>query len=103
MKTTGKTNEIHYYRCFKCGAIHINANLTKFSKSKGLQNQFVEILQSFNIDKRIHKPILIQIKKLINSRYKEVIRFNTNTKKKITELKAELETIELRFATGKIP
>ena len=103
VKTTGKVNEIHYYKCFKCGAVHINANSTKYSKSEGLHNQFIEILAYFIIDKKVHQPISIQLKKLLNSQNKEIKKLNSAAKKKITELKTELEAIELRFATGKIP
>ncbi len=103
VKTTGLVNEMHYYKCFKCGAIHVNANTTKHSKSEGLHDQFNEILKSFVIEKELTMPIVIQLKKIINSRNKEVIKINTATKKKISELKKELETVEHRFAMGKIP
>ena len=103
VKRTGKINEIHYYKCFKCGAVHVNANSTKFSKTEGLHNQFLGILECFIISKKIQKPISVQLKKLITLRNKEMTKFNSVAKKKITELKAELEAIELRFATGKIP
>ena len=101
--STGDIRLTHYYKCFKCGAIHVNANTTKNSLSQGLHDQFKELLGSFRFDKKLEQPLAKNILKIIESRNDEMKQEATNTKKRITELKVERDAIEQRFAIGKIP
>ena len=48
-KTTGHKYNIHYYSCYKCKAVTVNANSSNNSKTEGLHNQFMFILESFKL------------------------------------------------------
>ena len=101
--STGAVRLTHYYKCFKCGGVHINANTTKNALSKGLHEQFKEFLGSFSFDKKLEKPLAMSLVKMIVSRDEEMKKEAKFTKKKISELRKEIETVEERFAIGKIP
>lgn len=99
----GKPYYIQYYRCYKCNAVHINANSSANSKNKGIHNQFIEELQKVKMDKKYFSVLETFLKKVILNRNEDLKKEIKEDKKRLTELKKELETIEERFAFGKIP
>ena len=95
--------QIHYYNCYNCKAVTINANSSKNSKSIGAHNQFKNILSSYKVKDKyfaLLETYLIQMTNYRSEDYKKEIK---EDKKKLTELKKELESLEERFAFGKIP
>ena len=102
-KTTGREYNIHYYKCYKCRLVTANANSSANSKTEGLHNQFADILKSFKIEKKYQELLKQYLIKIIDNRSEDIKKEIKEDKKKATELKKELETIEERFAYGKIP
>ena len=103
VKSTGEIRHLHYYRCFGCYAVNVNANSTPKALSKGLHNQFEDLLKSFQINNKFLKPILKNLQMIVENRNKELKEDAKQNRKRTTELKKELETLEERFAFGKIP
>ena len=101
--TTGESYEMHYYRCFNCNAVHVNANTTPKAKNTGLHEQFMEILKSVKLEESFTNAIQIKLIKIIKNRSVELHDDLTSNKKRITVLNKELEELEERFAFGKIP
>lgn len=99
----GVTYHLHYYRCYKCNAAHVNANSTPNSKFEGLHDQFRILLSKIQFDKSFAKAIELTLLKIISNRSEEAKKELKGDKKRVSEYKKELETIEERFALGKIP
>ncbi len=102
-KTTGEKLTMHYYRCFKCNAVHVNANTTPNARNIGLHDQFKELLSKIKFEEKYIEAIKLNLIKLINNRNEEQKNDIKVDKKRLSVLKKELEEIEERFAFGKIP
>ncbi len=103
-KKDGKINRMHYYKCYSCGEIHVNANSSKFSSSKvaGLHDQFRSILSVHKIDVKYIEPVSIVLLSLIKQKDAEIEKDVPVLKKRITVLNSELKTIRKNWALGKI-
>ncbi len=100
IKTTGEIKFFHYYKCYHCSEVHVNANTTV--RNIGVHNQFVDLLKSLRIEDEHIEPLGATLFRIINSRSQEYKQEQTILKKKITELKKELKDIKRRHAFGKL-
>lgn len=90
-----KKKNIHYY---KCGTKSCCTN----KSAKALNNQFIEILNSYQIDKRLIAPIKKQLKYTFDY-FSNSNKDNTaSLKYNLKILKEKLEKIQERFAIGEI-
>ena len=104
-KLTGyevKKKRRHYYKCQKCIGVSIPAESSELSKLKGANNLFVELLESYHLDEKFIAPFQMQIKKIFLLMKARTFQERSENEHLIIELEKEVETLEERYAYGKI-
>jgi hypothetical protein len=71
-------------------------------KTKGAHDMFLELLESYKMDERFIQPFISLLKKVFLGMKAQTFEERKEYEKKIKELDQELETLEERFAFGKI-
>jgi DNA invertase Pin-like site-specific DNA recombinase len=105
-KLTGylvKKKGLHYYKCQKCKGVAINTQKHEYIHSKvGAHELFVELLKSYELKPELVEPFKLQIKKMIELSVHSQKAEESLNKKKLTDLEAQRDSLEERFAFGRI-
>lgn len=97
-----KKKGVHYYKCNVCAKVSLNANSTKRSKEKGINDLFLELLETVELSPAYIDPFKAQVNKMfdyLNSESKETYKSLIASKK---ELDTKLERMEERYAFGEL-
>jgi DNA invertase Pin-like site-specific DNA recombinase len=105
-KLTGykvKRKGLNYYKCQKCKGVSINA-ITKNQMIEriGAHEMFIDLLDSYKIDESYLPLIQAQLERMLKLTATSIKNEEAMTKKRITEIEKDRESVEERFALGKI-
>nr|WP_290679938.1 recombinase family protein [Kordia sp.] len=90
-----KKKNVHYYKCRTKGCrCNKNAN--------ALNSQFIELLSSYKIDKKLIAPLKLQLKNTFEYFSKSNEDNTASLKYNLKTIKANLDQVEERYAIGKI-
>jgi site-specific DNA recombinase len=92
----------HYYKCQKCRGVSITADSSIKAKTTGAHEMFVELLASYQMDDKFIQPFKLQLQKTFLSMKAETFMEKEPLEKKIYDLQTEMDTLDERFAFGKI-
>jgi len=93
---------LHYYRCLKCTGVNQNAHTTPNEKKKSAEALFVELLQRYEIPKKIFPLIEFQLRKLYDYYSENNNVDNELLEKQFDSLRRQLKDLKIRFGLGKI-
>ncbi len=92
----------HYYKCQKCRGVSIAADSSPKVKNIGAHEMFISLLSSYLMDDKFIQPFTMQLQKTFQSMKAETFMEREALEKKVTLLQAELDTLDEKFAFGKI-
>ncbi|MCD6200450.1 MAG: recombinase family protein [Bacteroidales bacterium] len=105
-KLTGyevKAKGLHYYKCNVCKGVSINAQTSRrFKKKTGAHELFVELLDSYKLDKKYLDLFEKQMKKMFYSLENKNSSDEAVYKKRMSELENNKKNLEKNYAFGKI-
>ncbi|TND08268.1 MAG: resolvase domain-containing protein [Bacteroidetes bacterium] len=90
-----KQKKIHYYKCNKKGC---KSNVS----AKFMHHEFLTILNRLQFDEKMVAPLRMSLLAELERRTLEATEDVTPYKKRLTELEGDINTLEERFALGKI-
>lgn len=96
-----RTKSIYYYKCPNCNKT-ANPETYSRSKSKGIHDQFDEILNSLSFSKELHNLFAAQLTTLIEDDMANVTERKRILSREINELKEAYDKMEFRYATNEI-
>ena len=96
-----RTKNIYYYKCPKCNKT-ANPETYSRSKSKGIHDQFDEILNSLSFSKELHDLFTAQLTTLIEDDMANVTERKRILSREINEFKEAYDKMEFRYATNEI-
>ncbi len=92
----------HYYKCQKCRGVSIAAASSPKVTTAGAHEMFLALLSSYQMDEKFIQPFKIQLQKTFRSMKAETFVMRKSYEKQLSVLQAELETLDERYAYGKI-
>jgi site-specific DNA recombinase len=92
----------HYYKCQKCKGVSIAADSSPKVKIAGAHEMFLTLLSSYRMDDNYIQPFQMQLLKTFQSRKVDTFLERESLEKKVNELQLEMDTLDERFAYGKI-
>ena len=96
-----KAKNVYYYKCTCCNKT-VNANTTPKSLHQGIHDEFLDILNQFQVSEKITTLIKKQLSKLIENELSGVDQQKAFLKKEIKELEKKFETMEYKFVIDEI-
>lgn len=93
---------LHYYRCLKCNGVSINAKATPKSKRKSAEQLFLELLQRYQIPKKILPLITLQLTKLFNHYNSDNLVNDDKLETQLAALQNQIKQLKIRYGLGKI-
>jgi hypothetical protein len=96
-----KTKNIYYYKCPDCNKT-ANTETYSRSKSKGVHDQFNEILNSLSFSKELHDLFASQLTTLIENDMANTTERRRLLSREINELKEAYDKMEYRYAINEI-
>ncbi len=93
---------LHYYRCLKCTGVSQNAHTTPNEKKKSAEAIFIELLQRYEIPKKIFPLIELQLRKLYHYYNENKNGDSELLEKQFESLKKQSKDLKIRFGLGKI-
>ena len=96
-----KIKNVYYYKCTCCNKT-INANTTIKSTNKGIHDDFLNLIDDFQVSTKLAVLIKKQLSKLIENELSGVNENKASLKKEIKELEKKFETMEYKFVTDEI-
>ncbi|WP_025740828.1 MULTISPECIES: recombinase family protein [Aquimarina] len=88
-----KKKKLHYYTCQKCKGVTLNANSSKRSLKKGVHDTFIELLESFKLDKHLIEPFKAQIKLLLKNHNNDKYELKETIEKRIKALNTKSQKL----------
>ena len=96
-----KVKLVYYYKCSCCNKT-VNANTTIKSLHKGIHEDFLDIINEFQVSDKLAILIKKQLSKLIAVELNGVDEQKATLKKEIKELEKKFETMEYKFVVDEI-
>jgi site-specific DNA recombinase len=97
-----KKKRTHYYKCNVCDGVNMNAKTTVKAFQKGVNDSFLELLSSIELEKKFTDPLKAQLKKMFrffNSEAHEAILMQQKMK---VELQGRLTKLEDKYIDDRI-
>lgn len=92
-----KKKNVHYYKCNVCSDVNLNANSTKRSINKGLNDIFNELLSDVELKKEYIEPFKLQLKKLFYHLNTETTMLLTEQRRNLKELEEKVSKLEDKY------
>lgn len=92
----------HYYKCQKCRGVSIAADSSPKVKNIGAHEMFISLLSSYTMDEKYIQPFSMQLQKTFQSMKAVTFMERESLDKTVIVLQAELDTLDEKFAFGKI-
>lgn len=96
-----KVKNVYYYKCTCCNKT-VNANTTIKSLHKGIHEDFLEIIDKFQLSEQLSVLVKNQLSKLIDNELNGVDTLKISLKKEIKELEKKFEVMEYKFVVDEI-
>lgn len=97
-----KQKQLHYYRCIKCNGVSLNAHSTPKALKKSAHALFIELLNEYQIPKKIIPLIELQLKKLFEHYQTGNGSNDEHLERQLSSLESDMKQLKLRFGLGKI-
>ena len=95
-----KTKGVHYYKCNHCLGVNMNANTTRSSRNKGLNDSFKDLLKGVNLQDKYVGVFRLQLQKLFKTLNVDTSNELTQQKNTLGELTSNLQSLEKKFLFG---
>ena len=89
-----KKKQLHYYRCLKCSGVSINAHDIPKALKKSADTLFIELLEKYQISKKVAPLIELQLKKLFGHYHSSKNNNDENLEKQLSKLKAAVKQLK---------
>ncbi len=92
-----KRKRAHYYKCNSCKHVNMNANTTKASRNRGLNDTFKELLSGVVLRNDFVDMFKLQLRKMFFDLHQDTNDQLGELRKILTELEEQLTNLEKKF------
>ncbi len=93
---------LHYYRCLKCTGVNLNAHATPHAKKKSAETIFLELLEKYQVPKKIVPVVEKQLTKLFKHYNENNNSLDEQLENQFNSLQKEMKDLKIRLGLGKI-